>query len=293
MTVSTLRGMLVRTGDREFILPTRNVARVARIASHEVRSLGTSMMVSLQGQDMALLPLADALGLPRLARPGGQGMQGSGQADGFMLVLVMSSADHSVAFQIDELIDEQEIIQKNLGPLLKRVRNISGTAFLEDGRIVPILNTSELMQSAVRIEASRGTAPLKPLEQGSGQPEGKVRNILVADDSITARSLLRTMLQTAGYQVATAVDGVEAYSRALAEDFDLLVSDVDMPRMSGFELCAKVRGDPRLAGIPVILVTALESRDDIERGIEVGADAYIVKSSFDQSNLLETIGRLL
>jgi two-component system chemotaxis sensor kinase CheA len=115
----------------------------------------------------------------------------------------------------------------------------------------------------------------------------------VVEDSITARMLLKNILQTAGYTVATAIDGVDAFTQARSGEFDLIVSDVDMPRMSGFELTARIRGDKKLSDLPVVLVTALESREDRERGIEVGADAYIVKSSFDQSNLLEVIQRLI
>jgi two-component system chemotaxis sensor kinase CheA len=96
-----------------------------------------------------------------------------------------------------------------------------------------------------------------------------------------------------GAVVATAVDGADAFTQLRSDDYDLLVSDVDMPRMSGFELTTKIRADQKLSELPVVLVTALESRQDRERGIEVGANAYIIKSSFDQSNLLEVIHRLL
>jgi two-component system chemotaxis sensor kinase CheA len=117
--------------------------------------------------------------------------------------------------------------------------------------------------------------------------------ILVAEDSITARTLLKNILETGGYQVTTAVDGADAFTQLRSGEFDLVVSDVDMPRMSGFELTTKIRLDKKLGELPVVLVTALESRPDRERGIEVGANAYIIKSSFDQSNLLNVIQRLL
>ncbi|MDP3617667.1 MAG: response regulator, partial [Rhodoferax sp.] len=119
------------------------------------------------------------------------------------------------------------------------------------------------------------------------------RAILVAEDSITSRALIKNILESAGYNVTTAVDGVEAYIALKAGTFDLLVSDVEMPRMDGFDLTAKVRANKQLGDLPVVLVTALESREHRERGIDVGANAYIVKSSFDQSNLLEVVGRLI
>jgi two-component system chemotaxis sensor kinase CheA len=117
--------------------------------------------------------------------------------------------------------------------------------------------------------------------------------VLVVDDSITTRTMEKNLLETAGYQVRLAVDGVEAWMLVKSEEFDLVLSDVDMPRLDGFELTARIRADRKLAELPVVLVTALESREDKERGIEVGANAYIIKSSFDQSNLLEIIRRLV
>ena len=117
------------------------------------------------------------------------------------------------------------------------------------------------------------------------------RSILVVDDSITARTLLKTILESAGYFVRTAVDGAEAFATLRETGFDIVVSDVDMPRLNGFDLTARIRADRKLADLPVILVTALESRQDRERGIDVGANAYVVKSSFEQSNLLEIVHR--
>ena len=105
--------------------------------------------------------------------------------------------------------------------------------------------------------------------------------------------LLKGILESAGYQVTTSVDGADAFSLLKKTAFDLVVSDVEMPRMNGFELTAKIRGTEQVAQIPVVLVTGLDSREDRERGITVGADAYIVKTSFDQSNLLDVIQRLI
>jgi two-component system chemotaxis sensor kinase CheA len=123
--------------------------------------------------------------------------------------------------------------------------------------------------------------------------DSQAKYILVAEDSITLRALLRNIIESAGYRVKTAVDGMEAFQFLKNEAFDLLVSDVEMPRMTGFELTAKIRNDKRLVETPVILVTALDSADDRQRGMEAGANAYIVKGSFEQSNLIETIRRLI
>jgi two-component system chemotaxis sensor kinase CheA len=126
------------------------------------------------------------------------------------------------------------------------------------------------------------------------EPEASTRkSVLVVEDSITARMLLKNLLEAAGYHVRTAVDGIDALTQLRSAAVDIVVSDVDMPRMNGFDLTSKIRGDKQFADVPVVLVTALESRADRARGIEVGANAYLVKSSFDQSNLLEVIRRLV
>ncbi|TAJ18374.1 MAG: response regulator, partial [Rugosibacter sp.] len=159
---------------------------------------------------------------------------------------------------------------------------------LGTGQVVPVLNVPDLMKSAVKFASAPRAAgmPVQPAET-------RTQSVLVVEDSITSRALLKNILESAGYAVTTAVDGVDAYTVLKTAVFDLVVSDVEMPRMDGFELTAKVRSDKQLAELPIVLVTALESHEHRERGIDVGANAYIVKSSFDQSNLLEVIRRLI
>ena len=149
-----------------------------------------------------------------------------------------------------------------------------------------ILNVPDLMKSAVKI-----TSP-SPIRSVPGD-KAKRRSILVVEDSITSRSLLKNILDSAGYDVKAAVDGVDAFTALRTQTFELVVSDVQMPRMDGFELTARIRADKKLSDLPVVLVTALESREDREHGIDVGANAYIVKSSFEQSNLLSVIQQLI
>jgi two-component system chemotaxis sensor kinase CheA len=203
--------------------------------------------------------------------------------------IVLTSANERIAFVVDEVLHEQEVLVKTLGKQLVRVRNIAGATVLGNGRVVPILNVPDLIKSAVRFsETGAHTLRVEPIET-----EARIKSVLVAEDSITSRTLLKNILETAGYRVETSVDGVDALTKLRSGQFDLVVSDVDMPRMNGFGLTSKIRADKRFADLPVILVTALESREDREHGIDVGASAYIVKSSFDQGNLLETIRRAI
>jgi two-component system chemotaxis sensor kinase CheA len=178
---------------------------------------------------------------------------------------------------------------KSLGPQLVRVRNIAGAAVLGTGQVIPILHVPDLLKSAIKTAAQPAVAP--PLAAEKVMPGQQ--SILVVEDSITSRIQLKNILELGGYTVKTAVDGLDAYMLLKTEGFDLVVSDVDMPRMNGFDLTAKIRGDKKLADLPLVLVTGLDSRQDRERGMEVGADAYIVKTNFDQSNLLAVIRRLI
>ncbi|OHD21082.1 MAG: hypothetical protein A2064_06280 [Spirochaetes bacterium GWB1_66_5] len=202
--------------------------------------------------------------------------------------MVLHSAGRRIVFLVDQIIDEQEVLLKNLGSQLRRVRNLAGATLLGTGKTVPVLNIPDLILSAQRLSAS-GLKPAAQVEEKPASP----KSVLLVEDSITSRMLLKSILENAGYEVSLAVDGIDAITRLRSGSYDLVVSDVQMPRMNGFDLTAKIRLDKKLGETPVVLVTALESREDRERGIEVGANAYIVKSSFDQSNLLEVIGRLL
>ena len=201
-------------------------------------------------------------------------------------VVVLSVAEKRLTFRVDELLETREIVIKNMGQQLRRVRNLSGATILGDGQIVMVLNVADLMKSA-----QHGSAYLRPVDIAPAPPERK--RILVVDDSITTRTLEKNILENAGYQVLVCADGQEAWDCIQSESFDAVVSDVDMPRMNGFQLAEHVREDDRYKALPFILVTSLESRADKIRGMEVGADAYIVKGTFDQKELLDTIERLI
>jgi two-component system chemotaxis sensor kinase CheA len=287
MTLATFRGILVKVKEFTFILPTLNVEQVMKIEQAEIKTIENHETIRINDQIISVEDLGEVLGLP-VSKPAGQGKNDSGSTNsGQILIVVVASGEDRVAFKVDDLIDEQQVLVKGLGKLLSRVRNISGATILGSGKVVTVLNIPDLIKSATN--SKRRETPVSASELFVPKP-GK---ILVAEDSITSRTLIKNILETAGYQVTTAVDGADAFTKARTGDFDIVLSDVDMPKMNGFELTAKIRSDKKLAEIPVVLVTSLESREDREHGIEVGADAYIIKSSFDQTNLLEIIKKLI
>jgi len=287
MSLAAFRGILVSLREFEFILPTMNVERVMRVKPEELKPVENHDTICIGEDVISVVSLADVLGLPERRKDASRFSSAEAQSSGNIRIVVLTSGESRMAFKVDEVLDEHQVLVKGLGKLLKRVRNISGVTILGSGKIVPVLHISDLMKSAVR------AAGRKKGTQDEEKASTKSRKILVAEDSITSRTLLKNILETAGYHVVTAIDGADAFTRAKSEEFDLIVSDVDMPRLNGFELTTKIKNDKKLSEMPVVLVTSLESREDRERGIEAGADAYIIKSRFDQGNLLEVIKKLI
>jgi two-component system chemotaxis sensor kinase CheA len=278
LTLATFRGVLVESAGRLFVLPTAQVERVARFRPEEVQTVEGRRTLALNGRAIALVDLAEVLQLPSTPQK-----PGAPQASP---ILVLGAGEQRVAFVVDAVLDEREVLVKRLSKPLSRVRNIAGATVLGSGEVAPILNVADLLKSARTADAGVRTAA------AATPSAAPAKRILVVEDSITSRMLLKGILESAGYDVRTAVDGIDGFTALRAERFDLVVSDVEMPRMDGFDLTARIRADRALAEVPVVLVTALESREDRERGIDVGANAYLVKSNLDQSNLLEALRRL-
>jgi two-component system chemotaxis sensor kinase CheA len=277
VTLATFKGILVNSGGQTFVIPTSRIERIKRVPREGILTVENRETISFEGQTVALVRLDEVLGLPPRPEPGA-----------FFEVVVLGSGDQRIGFAADSVLSEQEVLVKVIGHPLLRVRNVAGATILGSGTPAIILNTADLLKSAIRLAAGP-----RLTRTATAATTTRAREILVADDSVTSRMLLKNILESAGYRVTTAIDGVDALTTLKSQDFDLLVSDVEMPRMDGFELTEKVRADQKLAELPVVLVTALGSREHQERGIDVGANAYIVKSSFDQSNLLGILAKLV
>jgi two-component system, chemotaxis family, sensor kinase CheA len=281
--LANFRGVLVHASEQLFVIPSTSVERVVRIPHKEILTVENRPTILVDKQPVSLVWLCDVLELPRRAAP----VERMDDAT----AIVLGSGLLRVAFFVDQIVGEQEVLVKALTRPLTRVRNISGASVLGSGRVAPVLNTTDLLKSAAK--GSNATQQSTPAFSRQEDKKEKKQSILVVEDSITSRVLLKNIMESAGYRVSTAVDGVDGYTLLKTGAFDLVVSDVEMPRMDGFGLTAQIRAEKQFAGLPVVLVTALESREHRERGIDVGANAYIVKSSFDQSNLLEVIRRLI
>jgi two-component system chemotaxis sensor kinase CheA len=273
-TIATFRGVLVRAGGQPFLIALEAVERVIWLTADEPETVQGREVIRRDGDVLPCAPLDALLGIE----------QETGEPGRRACAIVGAGADR-VAIRVDEVLGEREVLVKDFAPPLLRVRNVVGAGLLGAGELVLILRPADLVKGVRELPAAaaHGHAAAAPARQPW---------VLVVDDALTTRTMERGLLEMAGYRVSVAVDGLDAWTALKSDTYDLVVSDVDMPRLDGFALTERIRADPSLADLPVVLVSALEAREDKERGIEVGANAYVVKSSFEQSNLLEIIRRL-
>lgn len=271
LTLALLRVLLVERGGRPFGLP---LAAVAEARAVEGRMwLAGRASIEVRGASVPLADLAELTGMPAPAL---------GEEPP---ALVVSAGGARLAAACDRVLGEQELVVKSLGPVLAATPGLLGAAILGDGQVALILDPAWLVRRPGAAAAGNGRAPA-PAEAG--------RTILVVDDQFTVREIQRSILEAAGYRVKTAQDGREALE-AISGDgaIDLVVTDVQMPRMDGFQLLEAIRADPDHGSLPVVVVTSQAGEDDRRRGAEAGADAYMVKQEFNQGALLETVGRLV
>ncbi|MBF0183261.1 MAG: response regulator [Magnetococcales bacterium] len=276
VSLATFRGVLIACREQWFILPTLQVEAVQRVKRQALRTVEGCVTLLHEGVPVAIVELADLLHLPVVNRQ---------ERNDEWLVVILGRGTQRLAFRIQEVLKEQEVLVKGLGKLLRKVPLLAGATILGSGRIVPILHVQELL-----LAASRHALVTRQVAENE---EESAKRILVVEDSLTSRMLLKNILEAAGYAVHCAVDGLDGWQQLQEEGCDLVVSDVEMPRCDGFALTEKIRADQRFGRLPVVLVTSLSSQEHRQRGVTVGASAYLVKSDFDQQDLLTTIGRLV
>jgi len=278
VTMTTEDGLLVRAGGQLFAIPVTAVDQIRVIGAGEVIEVEASQAIMAGDRPIPLRDLAGVLET---------GPQKPAHRDTFMCV-VISKGWEAVAFLVDDVIGEREIVVKRLQSPLVAVRNVSGATHTGDGGMIVVLNPSDLVDSARR--TGQGA---QVLQQIRPEREAVRQHVLIVDDSITIRTLERNILESLGFQVTVAVDGKDGWEKVQSGDFDLIVTDIEMPGMSGLELTGLVKSSSQYGGIPVIIVTSRGDEDDRRRGFEVGADAYIVKGQFETRSLVESVRQLL
>ena len=284
VTLATFKGVLVETDKRIYVIPSNSLEEAVRVQSDSVKTVENKRTITYNKATYPLVRLASILGL------NGTNIN---EDKKHITAAIITKSNELMALEIDDIIEEQEILIKDLGPQLKKVTNLTGATILNSGEIVPILNVHDLFKSATNLSVvSSETGKKSKLDSKKIIIAGK-KTMLVVEDSITSRILLKNILESAGYITETAVDGVDALTVLRSKKIDLVVSDIEMPRMDGFDLTSQIRVDKKMKDLPVVLVTSRSTQEDKEKGAEVGADAYIIKSEFDQTSLLDTIKTLL
>jgi two-component system chemotaxis sensor kinase CheA len=278
LSVSTSHLLVLSAAGQTFGIPTHGIERLYRIPLERVETQEGKPVVNLEGQPIPLYGLASLLQI---------GDTSPALSGSVLSVMVLKSGSRRYAVWVDEFLTERDALIQELGMPCPATGNISGGALLREGTVFIVLNPAGLAASCTPSAAV--PAPCK----AEGPAQAIATNILVVDDSITSRSLERSILEAHGYRVRVAVDGLEALELLHIEKADLIITDVQMPRMDGFGLVEALKSDARLKEIPVIIVSSLESPEDQERGLLLGADAYVVKRKFDQTELLDAIQQMI
>jgi chemotaxis protein histidine kinase CheA/ActR/RegA family two-component response regulator len=275
LSLALLRVVLLEAGEELFAMPTTAIRRILQIAANDIGQLQQGPVAEIDGETIPLTPLSTLLQVP--AAP----------IAGRPTVVVAEGSEGRFGMLVEAVHEEQELVFKELRGPLRSQKTFTGAALLGNGDIVPILDVNALFELA----SNASSLSAAPILQRRVAP--RVSRVLVVDDSLVAGELQKNILLAAGYQSEIARDGVEALEALRHKEWDLVVADVDMPRMTGFELTERIRADEQFRDIPVIIVTSRDTVDDRRRGFEVGADAYVLKREFDQSQLLDTVRRLI
>jgi|GEM_PF-540280 len=280
VTMATINSFLVETNRQTFAIPTNSIKTTLLIDEDQVFYKEGERTILVDDRTVSICPLSDVLELP----------ENPVKSDKLVIIIVQAE-DAQVGFVVDKLIGDHEILHKNLSPPLLRVRNVAGITTLGSGDLCLILNVNDLVKSAYM---KFGKTSTKPPAITSIQTETDIRkkNVLVVDDSATTRILQRNILKSSGYNVDAAINGFDALTKIVSNQYDFIVTDAEMPEMDGFELTERLRHDDKYRDIPIIIVTSLTSEEDRMKGLNAGANAYITKGEFDQEELIRTIKRL-
>jgi len=281
ITLSVIRALLVDIGDEPYAFPLVHVESTLKCKADDIEYLEGRQYIHLDGQPIGLVSARDVFGLPLEEQA----------ANDDCSVVVLGPPESRYGLIVDRFLGEYELVEKVLNARLGKVQDISSAAVMDDGTPLLIFDVNDLLHSiAKQIDVGKlGRAR----RQNTTLQRGVIKRILVVDDSITVREVERKLLVARGYEVDVAVDGVDGLNSMHAARYDLLISDVDMPRMDGIELVRQVKGESRFRDLPVVIVSYKESDEDRMRGLEAGADAYLSKGSFHDETLINTVVDLI
>ncbi len=280
LTLSVVRSLVVDVGDEAYAFPLAHIERMCDLEPADIVQVEGRQHFWHEGQHVGLVAASQLLQRPA--------SQNSGQT---LKVVVIRERDAIYGVAVERFIGERTLVVLPLDERLGKVQDISAGALLDDGSVVLIVDVEDMLRS---VEKLLNTGRLERIARHSNQVvEAARKRILVVDDSLTVRELQRKLLLNRGYDVAVAVDGMDGWNALRSEDFDLLITDIDMPRMDGIELVTLLRRDNRLQSLPVMVVSYKDREEDRRRGLDAGADYYLAKASFHDDALLDAVVELI
>lgn len=274
---AVVRSVVVRVAGEQYGFPLARIERLLKLPRTELAERSLWQFVHLGGQNVVLLSLAALLEL---------GAARNAESEDIVAV-VISDQQHQYAFAVEAVLGEFDLNVRPIDPRLGRVADLSAAALLPDGSPVLLIDVDDLLRNAERTERDARVAGMAAM-----RPTAK-RRALVVDDSISVRELERQLLRGAGFEVEVAVDGTDGWNKVRDSRFDIVITDVDMPRMDGIALTRSIKQDPRLRQLPVVIVSYRDRPEDRARGLEARADSYITKSDFQDARFLEVIADLV
>lgn len=280
LTLSVVRSLVVEVGDEAYAFPLAHIERMCDLEPADIVQVEGRQHFWHEGRHVGLVAASQLLQRPA--------SQNSGQT---LKVVVIRERDAIYGVAVERFIGERTLVVLPLDERLGKVQDISAGALLDDGSVVLIVDVEDMLRS---VDKLLNTGRLERIARHSNQVvEAARKRILVVDDSLTVRELQRKLLLHRGYDVAVAVDGMDGWNALRSEDFDLLITDIDMPRMDGIELVTLLRRDNRLQSLPVMVVSYKDREEDRRRGLDAGADYYLAKASFHDDALLDAVVELI
>ncbi|KAB5623198.1 hybrid sensor histidine kinase/response regulator [Pseudomonas putida] len=280
LTLSVVRSLVVEVGGEAYAFPLAHIERTLDVPAEAIVQIEGRQHFWHEDRHIGLVAASQLLNRPAAQE----------EADN-LRVVVIREREQLYGVAVERLIGERVLVVMPLDPRLGKVQDISSGALLDDGSVVLIIDVEDLLRS---VDKLLSTGRLERIDRGARAGRGVARKrILVVDDSLTVRELQRKLLGTRGYDVAVAVDGMDGWNALRSEDFDLLITDIDMPRMDGIELVTLVRRDNRLQSLPVMVVSYKDREEDRRRGLDAGADYYLAKASFHDDALLDAVVELI
>lgn len=278
LTLSVVRSLVVEVGDEAYAFPLAHIERMCDLAPEDIVQVEGRQHFWHEGRHVGLVAASQLLNRPA--------PQNSGQT---LKVVVIREREAIYGMAVERFIGERTLVVLPLDERLGKIQDISAGALLDDGSVVLIVDVEDLLRS---VDKLLDTGRLERIAR-QDQTQASRKRILVVDDSLTVRELQRKLLLNRGYDVAVAVDGMDGWNALRSEDFDLLITDIDMPRMDGIELVSLLRRDNRLQSLPVMVVSYKDREEDRRRGLDAGADYYLAKASFHDDALLDAVVELI